>query len=258
VLAAGLLLLIAPAVVQPATAQTSAASSGGVSLLSRFDFAVGIEHIASDDPRFVWDAYWSAELDPIDYGAGRVTLTGTYQTILGEQFRMFDPTQGNYTLAASASARAGMVEVAGVLHHVSRHLSDRPKTFAVDWNMLAVRALASGTAGRTTMRGRVDLRKVMQRTYVDYEWELDAESAARVGISPRVGLVALGAFRIVGVDGSRGRGTQHGFRAEAGVQFDGSAAVLALFVAGERRIDPYQLEFGTATWATGGFRLSSH
>jgi hypothetical protein len=30
-----------------------------------------------------------------------------------------------------------------------------------------------------------------------------------------------------------------------------------LFVATERRIDPYQLEFSTATWVTTGFRISS-
>jgi hypothetical protein len=61
----------------------------------------------------------------------------------------------------------------------------------------------------------------------------------------------------VGVDGSRDRGTQHGFRAEGGVRLKGRGALLELFVAAERRIDPYQLEFSTATWMTTGFRISS-
>jgi len=30
-----------------------------------------------------------------------------------------------------------------------------------------------------------------------------------------------------------------------------------LFVAVERRIDPYPLEFGTTTWMTAGFKLVS-
>ena len=38
---------------------------------------------------------------------------------------------------------------------------------------------------------------------------------------------------------------------------EGRGAALELFVAAERLIDPYQLEFSTATWLTAGFRLSS-
>jgi hypothetical protein len=70
-------------------------------------------------------------------------------------------------------------------------------------------------------------------------------------------MVALGQLRVLGVDGSRGRGTQYGARGEGGVRLDGSAAALELFVAAERRIDPYQLEFSTATWLSAGFRLTS-
>ena len=70
-------------------------------------------------------------------------------------------------------------------------------------------------------------------------------------------LVSNGGFRVVGVDGSRDRGTQYGRRGEGGVRLDGRGAALELFVAAERRIDPYQLEFSTATWLTVGFRISS-
>jgi hypothetical protein len=50
---------------------------------------------------------------------------------------------------------------------------------------------------------------------------------------------------------------QTGFRAEGGVRIEGRGAASELFVAGERRIDPYPLEFGHATWFTAGFRLLS-
>jgi hypothetical protein len=61
--------------------------------------------------------------------------------------------------------------------------------------------------------------------------------------------------RHLGTDGTQGRGGQTGFRGEAGVRFDGGAAAVELYVAAERRIDPYPLDFSTAMWATAGFRL---
>lgn len=237
----------------PASAQTASSSP----FLSRFDFWVAMEHLSHDDPRFVWDAKWAAELDLIDYGSGRLIFAAEYQTILGEEFRIFDPNQGNYMLEGAGSVRLGAAELAAVFHHVSRHLSDRPKRFPVDWNMVGGRVLTSLDRGRTQLRARADLRTVIQHTYVDYEWELDSEVAARMRVRPRVAIVALGQLRVLGVDESRGRGTQYGARGEGGVRLDGSAAALELFLAAERRIDPYQLEFSTATWLSAGFRLTS-
>ena len=63
--------------------------------------------------------------------------------------------------------------------------------------------------------------------------------------------------RYLGVDDTRERGNQVGYRAEGGVRLEGSGAAVELFIAGERRIDPYPLEFGTATWFSAGFRLMS-
>ena len=246
----GLALLVLTA---PASAQTTSASP----FLSRFDFWVAMEHLSHDDPRFVWDAKWAAELDLVDYGTGRLIFAAEYQAILGEEFRIFDPNQGNYMLEGSGSVRLGRAEVAAVLHHVSRHLSDRPKRFPIDWNMIGGRVLTSLERGRTQLHARADVRTVIQHTYVDYEWELDTEAAARVRVRPRVAMVALGQLRVLGVNESRGRGTQYGARGEGGVRLDGSAAALELFVAAERRIDPYQLEFSTATWFSAGFRLTS-
>ena len=216
-----------------------------------------MEHLSHDDPRYVWDAKWAASIDLVDYTAGRLTFNAEYQTILGEQFHIFDPNQGNYMLEGALSARLPGMEVAGVFHHVSRHLSDRPKRFPVDWNMIGGRVLTAFERGRTQVRGRADLRTVIQHTYVDYEWELDTEATARVRFSPRKALVALGQLRVLGVDGTASRGTQYGLRGEGGVRLDGPAAALELFVAAERRIDPYQLEFSTATWLSAGFRLTS-
>ena len=251
-------LALAVAGAVPARAQDAPpAAPSGVEFLSRFDFHVSLEHLVSKERRYAWDANFGGELDMIDYGLGRATFVANYQTILGDEFREFDPNQGNYILEGSASARLGPFEAAGVFHHVSRHLSDRPKRFPVDWNMIGGRVSGSMTRGRTALRGRVDLRGVVQNTYVDYRWEAESEVAARVTLRPRVALVSSGGIRVVGVDGSRERGTQYGYRGEGGVRLEGRGAALELFIAGERRIDPFQLEFSTVTWLTAGFRISS-
>ena len=98
---------------------------------------------------------------------------------------------------------------------------------------------------------------MIQKTLVDYRWELDTDTTARVALRPGVAVVASGGVRVLGVDGSRNRPTQYGYRGEGGMRFSGRDAALDLFVAAERRIDPHQLEFSTATWVTAGFRISS-
>lgn len=253
-----LLALALTACASPVAAQDSATTgSSSIELLPRFGFHVSMEHLVSDDERFVWDANWGGELDIVDYGVGRFTFVANYQTILGSEFRAFDPNQGNYILEGSLSARAPVGEVAAVFHHVSRHLSDRPKRFPVDWNMIGARIRRDVTRGRTDIQASADLRAVILKSYVDYRWELDTDVRARVRLRSRVSAVARGRFHTLGVNGTRSRGTQYGFRGEGGVQIAGRGALVDLFVAGERRIDPYQLEFSTATWLTAGFRISS-
>jgi len=253
-----LVALALAACASPAFAQTAPPpSSAQVDYLTRFAFHVSMEHLFSEEKRFVWDANWGGELDIVDYGRGRFTFVADYETILGSEFRAFDPNQGNYTLEGSLSARTRNVEVAGVFHHVSRHLSDRPKRFPVDWNMIGGRVRGSTTRGRVELQGRADIRGVIERTLVDYRWELDSDAHARISIRPRVTAVAMGGLRVLGVDGTRSRGTQLGFRGEGGVRLEGRGAAVELFLAAERRIDPYQLEFSTVNWLTAGFRISS-
>jgi hypothetical protein len=232
-----------------------AAAQDPVQFLPRFDFYLAAEYLSDADARFVWDADLGGEVDLVDYRVGRVTFITNYEVVMGTQLRRFDPNQGNYILAGTASARAGGFEVAGMFYHQSRHLSDRPKTGAVDWNMLGVRVMREMARGRTEWLARADVRRTIQKSFVDYRWEVDAEGRGRIGLIPRVSLVTRGDVRILGVDATRDRGTQAGFLAEGGVRFEGNAAAMELFVAAERRIDPYPVEFATATWLKVGFRL---
>lgn len=255
---AGFLLLALAAV--PAAAQTTqtpgAAPPGGeVAFLSRFDYVFGLEYLESRDPRFDWDAIFGGEVDLIDYARGRLTFEAEYHAVLGNEYQPFDPNQGNYKLAGVLSARTRAVELAVVYHHVSRHLGDRPKADPIDWNMLGARLRSQVARGATALQMRADLRRVVLRTFVDYRWELDADTRARVRLTDRTAFLAAGGLRVVGVDGSRQRGAQYGVRGEGGVRLEGTRAAVELFLAAERRIDPHPFEFGTRSWLAAGFRL---
>ena len=234
------------------------AAAQGVQFFPRFDFHLSAEHLSHDDPRFVWDANFGGEADIVDYGRGRITFETNYQVVLGEEFKQFDPNQGNYVLAGAASLRLRGVTVAGVFYHQSRHLADRFNRQVVDWNMVGSRVTGETTIGPWSLDGQADLRGTIRKFFVDYTWELDSRLHARRPLAARVAAIATGGVRVVGVDGTRNRGTQYGARGEGGFRFQGEGgAALDLYVTAERRIDPYPLESFTTHWVGAGFRLAS-
>jgi hypothetical protein len=249
VIRAVLLAALAAALPIPASAQTT--------FFPRFDFHLGAEHLWTSDVRFVWAADFGAAVEILDYGRGRATFVANYEVIMGNEFRRFDPNQGNYLLEGALSYRIRAVEVAAVFHHISRHLSDRPKRRPVDWNMLGARAVSAGVAGTVALEGRVDIRGVLKSSLVDYRWEMESAGGARFPLSSRTSLISGGMVRVVGVDDTLNRGTQVGARAEGGIRLDGGAGSVELFVAAERRVDPYPLQAFTYSWFTAGFRLRS-
>jgi hypothetical protein len=256
VITAGSLGLSGTAVAQTGVPLSSLPPPGTTwSFLPRMAFHLTGEHVSGDDERFVWNANFGGELDVLGYPGGRATFFANYEVMLGEELKAFDPNQGNYHLAGSASRWVHGVELAGVFHHESRHLSDRLKTAAVDWNMVGVRAQKALVHGRATTVGRVDLRGVIQRSMVDYEWELDARVRTVVQVRPHVSVVSAFTLDVLGVDGTGNRGTQVGARGEGGIRLEGGGGAIELYLAVERQIDPYQLEFSTASWFIAGFRL---
>jgi hypothetical protein len=240
-------------------ASAAAQSTGsGVSFFPRSQFHAGAEHLSGiDDRRFRWDANVGAEVDLMDYTAGRLIFAANYQAILGEELQKFDPNQGNYILLGALTARLQQTEAALVFYHQSRHLGDRPKEQPIDWNMLGGRVRRGFLVGATYLDARADLRWTVQRSFVDYEWEIDTNVRADRLLKPGIGVLAAGGIRYLGVDGTAGRANQTGYRAEGGFRFEGGGGAVELFVGAERRIDPYPTEFGTATWMTAGFRLLS-
>lgn len=223
---------------------------------SRYDFRLSAAALSVDDPRFSWDIYFGGDIDVFDYVVGRTSTIIDYETVLGSEFRAFDPNQANYILEVSSSYRIGKTEVAGVFHHVSRHLSDRPKRFAIAWNILGVRVLRRATFGKVSIDVDADAGWATQHANVDYAWAANADLGIRRQVSPRVGLFARGSSHLIGVhSGPASRHTQSGGAGEAGVRLDGKAGGAEFFVGFERRVDADPLDFGAQRWFMVGFRL---
>lgn len=239
-------------------APRAAGAQRSIEFLPRADFHLDAGHVRSDQLRFKWDANLFGDVDLIGWKGGRATFLANYEVVLGDQFRRFDPNQGNYALEGYVTQRVAGVEVSAVFHHISRHLADRPKVAAVDWNMAGVRLRKQWTSGALLLDGRIDARPfVLEKQLVDYEREVEGALLVRYDLKPRVSVFTNATVRVVGVDGSRHRGTQTGVRTEGGLHLKGTGGSVELFVAGERRIDPYPIEFGTERWVMAGFRLLS-
>ena len=130
-------------------------------------------YVPADDDQ-VWTGWIGAGADLLRAGRVTVEFTADVETIIGRERRTFDANQANYHLAGAARVRVGRYEVAPFFHHVSRHLVDRSKTEAVDWNMVGVRATAPLPDGRG--RVTVGVGHTTQVSLVGYGWELTGRS----------------------------------------------------------------------------------
>ena len=226
--------------------------------LSRYDFHLSAAALSNDDPRFSWDTHFGGAIDIVDYVYGRAATVMDYEAVLGNELRPFDPNQGNYILELSTSYRIKRTEVAAIFHHVSRHLSDRPKIIPVAWNILGVRVLRRATAGKATIDIVADFGGTTQKVNVDYRWSTNADIAVRRQFHPHGAVFASGSGHLMSVARSgalAARHTQTGGVVEAGLQFIGEAGVGELFIGYERRFDAYPLGFVPERWFMVGFRV---
>lgn len=226
--------------------------------MSRYDFHLSAAAVSIDDPRFSWETHFGGDIDVADYIVGRSSILVDYEAVLGDEFRPFDPNQGNYTLEASSSARLSDTEVAVVFHHVSRHLSDRPKRFAIAWNVLGVRVLRRVSVEGFTIDVVATGGKVVQNSFVDYTWTGDLDLMVRRAVSPRLGVFAHGFGNAFLVDQTIARrDRQLGGTVEVGLRINGRAGAVELFAGAETRVDADPIDRIARRWALAGFRLVS-
>jgi hypothetical protein len=239
-----------------AAAQEPAPPTPAVIFLPRVDLHLAANSLFPGDEHFSWDGYLGGGADLFDYRFGRLSALADYHVVLGDEFRAFDPNQAYYTLETAASYRLRRVELVAFFHHVSRHLSDRPKPFSIAWNVAGIRVLHQLSAGGIAFDLSAEGGGVTQYSNVDYRGTGGFDVMARRPINPRLAAYVhvSGELFTVGESLSN-RGTQFGNRFEAGVRINGRAGVLELFLGEERRIDADPLEVQTRTWGLAGFRL---
>ena len=145
---------------------------------------------------------------------------------------------------------------------MSRHLSDRPKTYAVAWNALEGRYLRKFEfPNDTSVAVRAGAGHLAQHSQVDYTWTVDwdvkarhrDESACRV-VRPYGRERCSASIRSIRTTTAD---AVHGAASKSGRALVGTKADLELFVGAEHRLDASLLDFVPVSWAIAGFRLAS-
>ena len=245
-------------------AQTSSADSTArqtpatLGFLTSYRFHVNaLRRVASDD-NFVWDADFGGDIDVVDLKDIRSNLLLNFESIVGQQIRAIDPNQGNYTFDISVWWRSLIpdAELGVTLHHVSRHLFDRDKRFAIAWNMLGFQYTSPLQIRSWDVDIGYRLLKTFNRSFVDYTAEVGGSVQALRVVHPRVSLVLGGELTLVSVDKAQyGRDRQVGGRFEVAARFPGGDAVGEVFIGWERRIDADPLNLAATTFTMLGFRF---
>jgi hypothetical protein len=269
---AALAILFSLALTVGAAAQSTqpivAPAPASPEFLSRYDFHLSIARLITSTPtplpstpneQFSWDSHYGGSFDFADLVVARLGVALDYQAVMGSEYRPFDPNQANYTLEGFISARvAPDTEVAGIFHHVSRHLSDRPKPFAVAYNEVGARVMRRQTFGATTLDIDLEGGRAVQHSYVDYTWLGELQLLVRHPVSERLGVFAHGSGQAFAVDELVAkRGAQAGVLLEAGVRVNGRAGALEIFAGYEKRVDADPLDRLSQRWGLVGFRLLS-
>ncbi|HZT75422.1 MAG TPA: hypothetical protein VFA27_02100 [Vicinamibacterales bacterium] len=250
-------LVAAPASAQ--LLQPVVTPSSGIAFLPRYDFQLSAAALAIDNERYSWDAHFGGQFDVLDYQYGRLGTRIDYEVVMGNELRIFDPNQGNYTLEGYGTLRVGdSTELVFDFHHVSRHLSDRLKLPALAYNEIAGRILHHIAIGETTVDADLDGGWVNQHSFVDYRWFGEVHLLVRHPVNPIVGVFVRGDGEMYGVDPTMyNRGTQYGGQGEAGVRINGRGAALEIFGGVERRFDAYPTSLEAEQWALAGIRVVS-
>ena len=257
------LLCVARAAAQQPMA---APAPAGPEFLPRYDFHLGVDSLMPPkdtpaqlaDERFSWITHFGGSFDVVDLVWVRAGANIDFEAVEGSEYRPFDPNQGNYILEAFISARTSRFEIGPIFHHVSRHLSDRPKREAIAWNELGARLLQRRERGPTTIDLDLEGGWAVQHSFVDYTWIGEGNVLVRHAIRPRIGVFGQASGKFFGVNGDvADRGSQVGVRVEAGVRLSGRGGVMELYVGYENRVDAYPLDRTSQVWGLTGLRLVS-
>jgi hypothetical protein len=248
-----------PRIAAAALALTLAAASAMAETVLLPDVSVHLRaaHYAPVDTDFRWVGWIGAGAGLVEVGGATVYFTADVETIIGNARRTFDANQANYHLEVGARRRLGeRHQAAVVFHHVSRHVVDRVKVEAVDWNILGVR-VAGRRAGRVPLSYSAGLGHTTLASLVGYRWEATGHLDAALVTGEKAEGYVAGDARYVTVQRSDAfpRGAFLDRSAEGGVRWRRQGRSLETFLAWERRNDVFIQRPGTWSRALVGFRI---
>lgn len=236
----------------------AAAPAASAELLSEVSLRLRAARYVPARTDFHWQGWIGA-------GAGLVRVRDTtayfaadVETIIGDTLRAFDANQASYHLETGFHQRAGRATATLFFNHVSRHYVDRPKTQAVDWNLLGVRVEWQARTGRRPVRATASLGHTTLASLVGYRWEATAEVDAEPASIGSAALFGRANVRVVTVeeDPQLARGSFADASVEGGVRWSQESRTLDLFAAVERRNDVFLEVAGRQDRALFGFRIS--
>lgn len=207
---------------------------------------------------FAWVGWIGATVHFAEQGKWTAYFNPQVETILGHRVRSFEAVQANYSLELGVSRDSGPRTFSGFFHHVSRHVQDRDKVRAVDWNLLGGRYEAPWP-DRWNRRGvmAASLAVATLSSGVEYNWEARFSGDIDVLRKDDRGLFVLLDLRRVGAEPSstfpRSRLTD--IRLELGVRNWRPTSQFALFVGYQRRSDALIPSALVINRALFGFRL---
>ena len=213
------------------------------------------------DEDFAWVGWIGAQVDIAEKGRWSLYFTPQMETILGHRVRSFEAVQANYSLEIGASRVHGRGRISPFFHHVSRHVQDRDKEQAVDWNFLGVKYNAPWPE-RWNRRGAWagSFAVATLSSGVNYNWEARVGGDADLTPNSKRSAFVLADLRRIGASVSPGfpRGGFTDARLEVGLRRWTDTSQSALFLAYERRNDALIPEALVTNRALLGFRIRGH
>lgn len=207
---------------------------------------------------FAWVGWIGANVDLVEKGRWSGYLNANVETILGHRIRSFEAVQANYSLEVGVHRDLGRGRVSPFFHHVSRHVQDRDKLQAVDWNFLGARYDSPWPAKwgrRGAFSGSLGVATLSSGVHYDFE----ARVAGDIDVVRRGNraVFLLAALRHVGAEATAlfPRDSVTDVRVEAGVRRWAETSQFALFVAYQRRADALIPEALVTNRALFGFRI---
>ncbi|MEO8499628.1 MAG: hypothetical protein ABI565_01840 [Vicinamibacteria bacterium] len=216
---------------------------------------------APANEEFAWVGWIGATADLVERGKWSAYFNPAVETVLGHRVRSFEAVQANYSLEIGARVEVGRGRISPFFHHVSRHIQDRTKLQAVDWNFLGV-SYTSPLPERWKRRGGYSgsFGLATLSSGVHYKWEGRASIDVDLARKDERAVFALADVRYVGADPSIdfARGGFADVRVEAGVRRFQETSQFALFVAYEHRNDASITSSLVIDRTLLGFRIRSH